>query len=204
MTSKNEYDSKGTKEELTEKLVDHILKDYHGENAEELFSHDGLIGKLGQKILEKAMQQELTHHLGYQKHSPEGYNNGNSRNGYAKKTLRSDTGKIPIKTPRDRDGTFEPQIVPKGTTHISQFDKLIISLYTKGMTTRDIQSHLKELYNMDVSPDLISNVTDAVLEEITEWQDRALDKVYPIVYLDAIMIKIRDEGHIRNKAVYLV
>ena len=150
------------------------------------------------------MQAELTHHLGYEKHSPEGKNSGNSRNGKSRKTLKGEFGTLPIEVPRDRQATFEPKIVPKGQTRFEGFDDLILSLYARGMTTREIKQHLEEIYQVEVSPSLISQVTDAVIDEVRAWQSRPLERVYPILYLDCIMVKIRDGAHILNKAIYLV
>ena len=189
-------------DDIPNDLIDQLIADY--EKPEDILGKDGLIKKLTKKILERTLNHELYYHLGYEKHSKKGYNTGNSRNGHSRKTLKSDNGEIPISTPRDRNGSFEPKIIPKGVTHFDGFDDIIISLYTRGMTTRDIQDHIKQLYQVDVSPDLISNVTDGVLEEVNEWQNSPLEKVYPIVYLDAIVIKMRDEGHVINKAVYIV
>jgi putative transposase len=150
------------------------------------------------------MQAELTDHLGYEKHSPEGKNSGNSRNGKSRKTLKGSFGTLPIEVPRDRQASFEPKIVPKGQTRFEGFDDLILSLYARGMTTREIKQHLEEIYQVEVSPSLISQVTDAVIDEVRAWQSRPLDRVYPILYLDCIMVKIRDGAHILNKAIYLV
>jgi putative transposase len=159
--------------------------------------------QLTKAVLERAMQAELSHHLGYEKHSLKGNNSGNSRNGNSKKTLKGDFGNLPIEVPRDRNATFEPKIIPKGETRFAGFDDKILSLYARGMTTRQIQQHLEEIYQIEVSPSLISTVTDAIIEEVKAWQTRPLDSVYPIVYLDCLMVKIRDNGHIQNKAIYL-
>ncbi len=149
------------------------------------------------------LESEITDHLGYEKHDSDGKNSGNSRNGKTPKTLKTDRGAIPIEVPRDRNGEFEPQIVRKRQRRFDRFDDTIISLYSRGMTTRAIQEHLKELYGVDVSPSLLSSVTDDVIEEVKAWQSRPLDTIYPIVYLDAIRVKIRDDGSVTNKAVYL-
>jgi transposase-like protein len=142
-------------------------------------------------------------HLGYEKGNPAGRGTGNSRNGYSEKTVLTEDGAIDIAVPRDRNSTFEPVIVPKGERRLDGFDERIVSLYARGMTVREIQGHLQELYGVEVSPDLISRVTDAVLEEVREWQNRPLDAVYPVVFFDALRVKIRDEGLVRNKAVYV-
>jgi len=149
------------------------------------------------------MDGELTHHLGYSKHSQDGNNSGNSRNGKGKKTLKGSRGILPVEVPRDRNGTFDPQLIKKHQTRFDGFDEKIISMYARGMTTRDIRGHLKDLYGVDVSADFISTVTDSVMDEVREWQNRPLDAVYPIVYLDGLSVKARDEGHVINKTAYL-
>ena len=154
-------------------------------------------------MIERALGAELTEHLGYEKGDPAGRGSGNSRNGTSSKTILTEDGEIEITVPRDRAGSFEPQLIAKGQTHFTGFDDKILSLYARGMTVREIQGHLAELYGAEVSPDLISRVTDAVLEEVREWQSRPLDAVYPIVFFDALRVKIRDEGLVKNKAVYV-
>ena len=171
---------------------------------EDLAGEDGLFKRLKKALLERALGAELTHHLGYEKGDPGGRGSGNSRNGTSGKTLLTDDGEIEIEVPRDRAGTFEPVIVAKGQTRFDGFDEKIISLYGRGMTVREIQGHLAELYGTEVSPDLISKVTDAILEEVREWQSRPLEAVYPVVFFDALRVKIRDEGTVKNKAVYVV
>ena len=146
---------------------------------------------------------KLSAHLGYEKGDSAGRGTGNSRNGYSSKTVLTDDGELELAIPRDRIGSFEPLIVPKGERRLDGFDDRIVSLYARGMTVREIQGHLQELYGVDVSPDLISRVTDAVLEEVRAWQTRPLDPLYPVVFFDALRVKIRDEGLVRNKAVYL-
>jgi len=153
--------------------------------------------------VEAALGGEVDDHLGYFKHEARGRGTGNSRNGYSRKTLKGDHGEVEIDTPRDRNGSFEPQIIRKGQTRLTQFDDQILSLYARGMSTRDIVATFKEMYGADVSPTLISNVTNAVLEQILEWQSRPLDDIYPIVYLDCIVLKIRQDKRVINKAVYL-
>lgn len=153
--------------------------------------------------VEAALGGEIEDHLGYSKHEVRGRGTGNSRNGYSRKTLKGDHGEVEIDTPRDRNGTFEPQIVRKGQTRLTQFDDQILALYAKGMSTRDIVATFKEMYGADVSASLISKVTDAVLDQVLEWQARPLDAIYPIVYLDCIVLKIRQDKRVLNKAVYL-
>src|SRR5215469_15502123 len=149
---------------------------------------------------EDLLGDELTHHLGYEKGAPAPVRaRGNSRNGHSAKTVLTEDGEIALSIPRDRAGTFEPVLVPKGVTRLDGFDDKIVSLYARGLSVREIQGHLKELYGTEVSPDLISRVTDAVLEEVKEWQNRPLDAVYPIVFFDALRVKIRDEGWSRTR-----
>ncbi len=182
-------------------LLDELLADY--EKPDDLLSEDGLFKQLKAVLLERALDAELSDHLGYEKGDPAGRGTGNSRNGYSDKTVLSEDGEIDIAVPRDRTGTFDPLIVPKGERRLEGFDDRIVSLYARGMTVREIRGHLQELYGVAVSPDLISRVTDAVLEEVREWQNRPLDAVYPVVFFDALRVKIRDEGLVRNKAVYV-
>lgn len=183
-------------------LIDQLLKDY--KKPEDIIGQNGLLKQLTKAVLERALGAELTHHLGYDKHDPSGNNSGNSRNGSSKKTLKGEFGQLPIDVPRDRNSTFEPLIIEKGQTRFTGFDDKIISLYSRGMTCREIQGHLEEIYGVEVSPALISEVTDAVIEEVKLWQNRPLDEVYPVLYLDALMVKIRDSAQIQNKAVYVV
>jgi putative transposase len=187
---------------IDHKLIDNLLKDY--KTPEDILGDNGLLKQLTKAVLERAMRAELTEHLGYEPHDSTGDNSGNSRNGKSRKTLKGDFGELPIEVPRDRDSSFEPKIVPKGQTRFDGFDDKILSLYARGMTTREIQAHLEEIYQVEVSPALISSVTDAVIEEIKVWQNRPLDALYPILYLDALQVKVRDGAHIRNKAIYLV
>jgi putative transposase len=184
------------------KLIDKLLADYR--KPEDIVGENGLLKQLTKALLERAMQAEMTDHLGYEKHDPAGNNSGNSRNGETTKTLEGDLGELPLETPRDRNGSYEPKIISKGQTRFTGFDDKIISMYARGMSTREIQGHLEEIYKVEVSPTLISNVTEEVLEEVKSWQSRPLDAVYPIVYLDALMVRIREAGHVRNKAIYIV
>jgi putative transposase len=186
---------------ITPKVLDEILKDY--EKPEDLFSENGLLQQLTKALVERALNGEMTHHLGYEKHSPSGNNSGNSRNGTTPKTLKGKRGQVEIEVPRDRNAEFEPQLVKKSQTHFDGLDEKIISLYARGMTTREIQGHLEEIYGVEVSPSLISNVTDAVLDEVRVWQSRPLDSVYPILYLDALRVKVKSQGRVVNKAIYL-
>jgi putative transposase len=186
---------------IDKKLIDQLLADY--KTPEDIIGETGLLKQLTKALLERALQAELTNHLGFDKHDPAGHNSGNTRNGSGRKTLKGDFGEMELETPRDRQATFDPKIVAKGQTHFTGFDDKIISLYARGLSTREIQGHLEEIYGVEVSPTLISNVTEAVQEEVKAWQNRALDELYPIVYLDALMVKVRDNGHIQNKAIYV-
>jgi len=183
------------------KLIDKLLGDY--KKPEDIIGENGLLKQLTKALLERAMQAEMSEHLGYGKHDPAGHNSGNSRNGKTTKTLKGDFGEMPLETPRDRSGSFEPKMVAKGQTRFTGFDDKILSMYARGMSTREITGHLEEIYGVEVSPTLISNVTDAVKEEVTAWQNRPIDAVYPILYLDALYVKIRDTGHIQNRAIYV-
>ncbi len=153
--------------------------------------------------VETALNAEMEEHLGYSKNSIEGVKSGNSRNGYTPKTLKGDFGKIEMETPRDRNGTFIPQLVKKNQTRLTKFDEQILALYAKGMTTRDIVSVFKDMYDADVSPSLISKITDSVSEQVTAWQNRPLNQIYPIIYLDCIVVKIRQDNQVINKSVYI-
>lgn len=186
---------------IDNQLIDDLLKDY--KQPEDIIGENGLLKQLTKALLERAMQAELTEHLGYEKHDAAGDKSGNSRNGKTAKTIKGDFGRLPIEVPRDRNSTFEPKILPKGQTRFTGFDDKILSMYARGMTVREIQGHLEEMYQVEVSPTLISSVTDAVIEDVKAWQNRPLEEVYPVVYLDALQMKIRDGAHVRNKAVYL-
>jgi putative transposase len=182
-------------------LADELLGRAQAQGAE-LLGPDGLLSQVTKAVLERALGEELTEHLGYEKHDPAGRGSGNSRNGSTPKRLLTEVGGIDLEVPRDRTGSFEPQIVRKGQTRLDGFNDRIIALYARGMTVRDIRAHLREMYDVEVSPDLISRVTDAVVDELQEWQSRPLDRVYPVVFIDALMVKIRD-GVVANRPVYL-
>lgn len=186
---------------ITPELLDQLLANYA--TPEDLTGDNGLFKQLKKALIERALGAELSQHLGYEKGDPAGRGSGNSRNGVSSKTILTEDGEIEIGVPRDRAGSFEPRLIAKGQTHFDGFDDKILSLYARGMTVREIQGHLAELYGTEVSPDLISRVTDAVLEEVREWQSRPLDAVYPVVFFDALRVKIRDEGLVKNKAVYV-
>lgn len=173
-------------------------------NPEAVHGEGGLIKRVVQAFVERALRGEMTHHLGYGAASDPPEGQSNRRNGTTSKTLRSDRGPMSITVPRDRDATFEPAIVAKHARELALFDDKILSMYARGMSVRDIQGHLREIYNTDVSHDLISRVTDEVVDEVRAWQTRPLDATYLIVYLDALMVRIRDKGVVQNRAVYVV
>lgn len=185
---------------ISNEFLDQILKDY--EKPEDLLSENGLLQQLTKALVERALNGELTHHLGYEKSDPAGYNSGNSRNGTSPKVLKGKRGQVEIEVPRDRNGEFEPQLVKKNQTRFDGLDEKIISLYARGMTSSEIKGHL-EINGVEVSPSLISNVTDSVLDEVRAWQSRPLESVYPILYLDALQVKVKSQGSVRNKAIYL-
>ena len=186
---------------VPKELIDSLLAGY--KKPEDLIGENGLLKQLTKLLVEKALDAEMTEHLGHDKNHPIQNSLGNARNGKSKKTLKGEFGELPIEVPRDRQGSFEPQLIPKHQTRWTGFDDKILSLYARGMTVREIQSHLEEMYGTEVSPTLISSVTDAVIEEVKAWQGRPLDSVYPIVYLDCIHVKIRDSGVVKAKAIYL-
>jgi putative transposase len=186
---------------INEELLDQLIAGY--QKPEDLLGENGLLKQLTKRLIERAMQAEMADHLGYTKNDSSGKNTGNSRNGTSKKRIKGDFGEIDIAVPRDRKSTFTPVIVPKGETRFKGFDDKIISMYARGMTTRDIQTHLEEIYGVEISPSLVSRVTDAVTEEVRLWQNRPLDELYPIVYLDAVRIKVKHNGQVITKAVYL-
>ena len=182
-------------------ILDELLSNY--EKPEDLLGKEGLLKQLQKAIMERALGAELTEHLGYEAGDPTGNGTGNSRNGFGKKKVITGEDEVEIEVPRDRAGTFEPQLVRKRQTRLPGFDEKVISMYARGMTVREIQGHLEELYGIGVSPDLISRVTSEVIEEVRAWQSRPLEPVYMVVFFDALRVKIRDEGVVRNKAVYL-
>ncbi|WP_068042372.1 IS256 family transposase, partial [Rickettsia sp. MEAM1 (Bemisia tabaci)] len=188
--------------DINNKLVEEILSQ---SNPKELFGKDGLFQQLKKRLVERILEDELSHELGYSRHSKASKQDSNRRNGTSEKTVIDDSGqKIVLDIPRDRDNSFEPQLIPKGVRRFTGFDDSVISLYARGMTMSEIQSHLEEMYHTEVSKELISTITDGVMEEVIRWQARALDRIYPIVYLDCIMVKARDNNIVINKAVYLV
>ena len=183
------------------KLADSLLANYR--KPEDLIGENGLLKQLTKMLVERALEAEMTEHLGHDKSAAVTNAEGNARNGHSGKTLKGDFGELPLEIPRDRQGMFEPQLVSKHQTRWTGFDDKVISLYARGMTVREIQGHLQEMYGTEVSPSLISAITDAVSEEVKVWQSRPLDELYPILYLDCIHVKVRDSGAVRTKAVYL-
>lgn len=189
------------KELLPDELIDQLMAG--AKSGEEITGQGGLLSQLTKRMVERAMEVELTDHLGYEPHQEPPGGAGNTRNGSTPKTLITEHGPVRIETPRDREGSFEPQIVRKRQRRFDGFDDKILALYARGMSTRDISAHLEEIYGVEVGRDLISKVTDAVMEDARAWQTRPLDDVYPVVFLDALVLKIRDGGTVQRKACYL-
>jgi transposase-like protein len=183
-------------------LIDQLLEGYDGD-PKQILTKDGLLGQMQTAFVERVLEGEMSEHLGYARHAREGHGSGNSRNGHGRKTVRTETEQLEIAVPRDREGSFEPQLVKKRQRRLEGFDDKVIALYARGITTREIASQLEELYGVEVSPTLISSVTDAVLDEVRAWQNRPLDPLYPIVYFDALVVKSRQDGRVCNKSVYV-
>ncbi len=186
---------------FSSELLDQLMKDYNPLKPEGLIGKDGLLSDLKKALIERAMNAEIDMHLGYKKNQLS--LNDNYRNGSSSKTVITDDDKISIDVPRDRDASFEPLIVKKGQRTFTGFNDKIISMYARGMTVAEIQGHLEEIYKVEVSPDFISNVTDAIIDEVESWQNRPLDKVYPVVFLDCLVVKCKEDNRVINKAVYL-
>lgn len=186
---------------ITKEILDELLKGYKG--PDDITGPDGLLKQLTKAVIERAMQAEMTEHLGFKKNDPQKKTTGNRRNGSSKKTLRSDQGPLDIEVPRDRDGEFEPAIIPKHQREFKGFDDKVLSMYSRGMTTREIQGHLKDIYAIDVSPELISRATDSVKELLDEWRSRTLEPFYPVLFLDALVINVKEDSHIVKKSIYL-
>jgi putative transposase len=190
---------------FSNELLDQLLAGC--ERPEDILGPQGLFAQLKKALAERALGAELGHHLAQEAQrslSPDaGPRRRNHRNGSSPKTVLTDTGAVTVAIPRDRAGTFEPQLIPKHQRRLPGFDEKVLALYARGLTVREMQAHLAELYGVEVSPDLISTVTDAVLEEVTEWQSRPLSPLYPVIFFDALRVKIRDEGTVRSKAIYL-
>lgn len=188
---------------IDERAMDAVLAQVRGDGLR-LTGPGGFLSELVKAVLERGLQAELAEHLGYAKHDPAGKGSGNSRNGHTAKTVQTEVGPMQVRVPRDRAGTFTPVMLPKNARRLGGLSDVVISLYAGGMTVRDISHHLHRVYGTEVGPDTISTITDEVLDEVKAWQTRPLDEVYPIVYIDALMVKVRDGGQVRNKACYLV
>ncbi len=184
---------------LKPELVEELMKMTN--SPADLFGPDGLFQRLKGALMERMLEAEMTEHLGFERNA--GKHQGNSRNGHTTKTVKTESGPVAVRVPRDRAGTFEPQLIAKHQRRLDGFDDKVLALYANGMSTREIKSHLEELYGTEVSPDLISRVTDGVMEEARAWQARPLEPVYPIVYLDALFVSVRESGTVTKKAVYV-
>jgi len=210
--TENDMTTDDTEEVITERagaagvvpdeLIDAVMANVDAGGVE-LLGPDGVLAELTKRILERGLAEELTDHLGYESGDPAGRGSGNNRNGTTPKTVLTEIGAIDLDIPRDRNGSFEPQLVPKGTTRLAKFNENIVHLYARGMSTRDIRRELARMYGVEVSPALVSKVTDGILEELNDWQMRPLDAVYPIVYIDALVVKVRTDGTVINRAAYL-
>src|ERR1700736_750926 len=182
-------------------LLDELLKDY--QTPQDLLGENGIIKELTKGMIERCSQAEMQEQLGSPKHGRKKAESANTRNGKGQKTLKSEHGDLEISVPRDRDGSFEPVLVKKRQTRLNSFEEKILALYARGMTTRDIQAQLQELYGVEVSPTFISNVTEEVMDEVRQWQNRPLEAVYPILYVDCLVVKVREKQRVINKALYL-
>jgi putative transposase len=189
------------RERLSDELIDELLAGARSE--EEIVGAGGLLADLTRRLVERALSAELTEHLGYEPHREPPGGTENTRNGSTPKTLVTEHGPVQVKTPRDRQGTFEPRLVRKGQRRFEGFDEKILALYARGLSTRDIEAHLAEIYGVKVGRDLISRVTDAVMDDVRAWQQRPLDDVYPVVFLDCLVLKIREGGSVQRRACYL-
>jgi len=187
---------------ISDEILDELIGD--AKNQGDLFGEGGLIKELSKRLMERMLEAEMTHHLGYEKHAPEGKNTGNSRNGKTSKTVKTGNGEIQLDIPRDRGSKFEPMLVGKRQTKLDTLNQQVLSLYAKGMTVRDIQEHVSELYGTEISRDLISSITDSILEDVTDWRNRALEELYPIVFIDGFVAKCRLNGMVSNRCVYII
>jgi len=187
---------------ISDEILDGLIGD--AKTQGDLFGEGGLIKELSKRLMERMLEAEMTHHLGYEKHAPEGRNTGNSRNGKTSKTVKTGSGEIELDIPRDRASKFEPMLVGKRQTKLDTLNQQVLSLYAKGMTVRDIQEHVSELYGTEISRDLISTMTDSILEDVTDWRNRALEEVYPIVFIDGFVAKCRLNGMVSNRCVYII
>jgi putative transposase len=188
-------------EKRKQELIDELIADYDG--PESFWGESGIFAQLKKRIIERTLDVEMDNHLGYSKHDPKGNNSGNSRNGRGRKAVVIDSEEVELTPPRDRNGDFEPQLIPKRQKYFEGFNDKIIAMYARGMSVRDMQGCLLDMYSVDVSEGLISQATEAVMEEVKAWQNRPLDEVYPIVFLDCIVVKCRQDGKVSNVSVYL-
>jgi putative transposase len=193
--------AKTQKDKIRDELLDELLKDY--KNPEDLLGKNGIFAELKKRLLERAMEAEIEDHLGYPKNGRSPESSSNSRNGHSSKKVISSTDKIDIQIPRDRDGTYEPQIIPKHQRRFDGFDDKILAMYARGMSVRDIQATLLEIYNVEVSEGIITGVTDKVYEDVVSWQNRPLDPIYPLIFFDCIVVKSREDVKVSNRSVYL-
>ena len=192
-----------TAEMVSDEMVEAMVADAAAGGVD-LLGADGVLAELTKRVLERALAEEMTDHLGYEHGDPMGHGTGNNRNGSSPKQVLTEIGAVDLDVPRDRNATFEPKIVPKGARRLERFNSNIVALYARGLSTRDIRSELKRMYGVDVSPALVSKVTDGILEELTEWQNRPLDGCYPILYIDAMVVKVRTSGTVINRPAYVV
>jgi len=187
---------------IDDATLDRLMAQVDAEGLE-LLGPDGVLTELTSRIMNRAMQTELTDHMGYEPGDPAGWGSGNNRNGSSAKTVLTDAGSIPVTVPRDRNGTFEPKLIPKHQRRLNGLNDLIILLISRGMTTRDVQAHIADVYQVEISAALVSKITDSILPELRAWQSRPLDHMYPIIYLDAIIVKVRTDAHVVNRPVYI-
>ena len=187
---------------ISDKILDELIGD--AKTADEIFGKDGLVKALSKRLVERMLESELDHHLGYAKHAKEGDNSGNSRNGTSTKKVLLENGKIDITVPRDRNSEFNPQLIEKRKARLSGIEDVILSLYGKGMTVRDIQAHVQELYDHEISKDLVSTITDGVVEEMQEWRNRPLNKLYPIVFIDGFVANCRLNKAVSKRTMYVI
>lgn len=199
--TENEKNKKKFDMPSAEKVQEELSK---AESMDDFFGKEGIFAKLFANTMEQMLEAELSDHLGYERYEAEGRNSGNNRNGHYERKLRTSNGEVEIQVPRDRNGSFEPQILPKYGKNTSELEEKILGLYARGISTRDIQDTLHEMYGVDVSPSLISQVTDKVWEQVEEWQNRPLEEIYPVIFMDAIHVKLRRDGKVSNTAVHIV
>ena len=197
-----ESETETVKPLIDEATLDRLMAQVEAEGLE-LLGPDGVLTELTSRIMNRAMEAELTDHLGYEHGDPVGHGSGNNRNGTSVKTVLTDAGAVPLKVPRGRNGEFEPKLVPKHARRLEGFNDIVLSLVSRGMTTRDVRAHLAAAYQVDISAELISKITDVVLPELRAWQARPLDAMYPVLYLDAIVVKVRTDGRVTNRPVYI-